>query len=127
MSKVILIEDDEDNLFLFKEALEDCFQEMDILAYDNFSEARESFDHHSHEVILIVADHKVQIETSDTFFEYVQKKNDKIPFIVVSAGIPDSSEYLKKIRNSQRHCFWQKPVAVQEINEYIKFILDKNG
>ena len=44
MSKALLIEDDEDNLFLFKTALEGSFSEIDIISHDNFTDAKESFN-----------------------------------------------------------------------------------
>ena len=125
MGKVLLIEDDDDNLFLFKTALVGSFRSGDILACDNFKEAKENFEKNGREITLIISDHKVQSETSDTFFNYVQDRNNKIPFIIVSASIPDSSEYLKRVRNSQLHCFWQKPVPIEEIEEYIKYILNE--
>tara|TARA_B100000029_G_C17403189_1_gene897846 strand:+ start:543 stop:944 length:402 start_codon:yes stop_codon:yes gene_type:complete len=127
MGKVLLIEDDEDNLFLFKTALVGSFRNSDILACDNFKEAEENFEQFRSEIILIIADHKVHLDTSDIFFNYVQKRNKKIPFIIVSASIPDSNDYLKKVRNSELHCFWQKPIPIEEIEEYIKYILSEHS
>jgi DNA-binding NtrC family response regulator len=123
LGKAILIEDDEDNLFLFKMALEGSFAELDIFAYDNFDDAKEIFKKHGQDITLIVSDHNVGIQNSETFFNYVQTKNKNIPFIIVSAYPPDSKDYLKKVQMSQLHCFWQKPVPVDEIEEYIKIIL----
>jgi DNA-binding NtrC family response regulator len=125
MGKAILIEDDEDNLFLFKMALEGSFAEIDIFAYDNFDDAKKIFEKHGQDISLIVSDHNVGTQTSETFFDYVQTKNKEIPFIIVSAHTPRSNDYLQRVKTSELHCFWQKPVPVEEIEEYIKIIFPK--
>ena len=123
MSKALLIEDDEDNLFLFKTALEGSFSEIDIIYHDNFHDAKKSFEENADEIRLVISDHHVGTENSESFFNFIQEKNTKIPIIIVSAGIPKSADYLKKVQGSKIHCFWQKPIPVEEIEEYIKIIL----
>ena len=123
MSKALLVEDDEDNLFLFKTALEGSFSEIDILSHNNFTDAKKSFDAHNDEIRVIISDHLVGNEDSEMFFDFIQERDPKIPIILVSAGIPKSMEYLAKVKKSEIHCFWQKPIPVEEIEEYIKMIL----
>ena len=123
MSKALLVEDDEDNLFLFKTALEGSFSEIDILSHNNFTDAKKSFDAHQEEIRVIISDHLVGNEDSEMFFDFIQERDPKIPIILVSAGIPKSIEYLEKVKKSEIHCFWQKPIPVEEIEEYIKMIL----
>ena len=123
MSKALLVEDDEDNLFLFKTALEGSFSEIDIISHDNFTDAKKSFDAHHQDIRIFISDHLVGAENSEMFFNFIQERDTKIPIILVSAGIPNSIEYLEKVKNSEIHCFWQKPIPVEEIEEYIKIIL----
>ena len=68
-------------------------------------------------------EHHIGAENSEMFFNFIQERDTKIPIILVSTSIPNSVEYLEKVKNSEIHCFWQKPIPVEEIEEYIKIIL----
>jgi len=121
--KILIIDDEENLLKLYKKVFSSGLPNCNIDVADN-AKAMDAFQKGHHEVLLL--DLNMPGKDGYAIFLEVQKfcskEKIKMPFVVFCTGYGIPPELEEKATDSSRYCLLRKPVTIEKLLEVFRYL-----
>jgi len=122
---IILIDDDQDDLELFTEALNDLNIGNEVIAFDNGYDALEYLKHSERQPLFILCDINMPkingLDLRQMIYDDEVLRQKSIPFLFLSTA--DDQFFVDKAYNLSVQGYFKKPVFIKEIKEILMSII----
>lgn len=123
-SKVLLIDDDEDDQELFLQAIREIAASLECVALDNARSALTLLENHTLTVDVIFLDLNMPIMTGQQFLMELNRREDlnQIPVIILSTSA--NSDTIDQAKALGAQIFITKPSSFKELKNILHKILE---
>jgi CheY-like chemotaxis protein len=124
INKILLVDDDPDDCYLFTDAIKQCFPEMEISCVENFLEALSYLTTQTPDLIFM--DLNMPFKNG---FECLSELKANHAFRSIPVIIFSSSNYIRDIKQAYEKgaaLYYTKPVSFEVLRNSLEQILNKN-
>ncbi len=116
MKTILLIDDEEENLFIMKETINFLTNDFQILQATNILDAIKILE--SQQIDLIISDYNLKVSNVSSLTDWLNENQFQIPLSIMSGFLPDLSDlnYAHQVESLN------KPFDDEEILSVIKLV-----